>query len=337
MKRRISGLVCACLALLLAVSLVALGCPPQPVVDPVPVDIVTVGAIYIGPIGDYGWSYVAHRDLSYLAEKYDWIEYIYAEAVPFPEAEVVIRDLIDKGATVIIAHSFGYKGVLHMLAPEFPEVKFHFPGGFQGHLMPNVATYYWNEYEVRYLTGLIAGKMTETNVLGFVAAHPILRLIWGINAHIYAAQRVNPDVTVRVTFAGVWYNPPLEKEIAHSLIDLGADFISYHTDSPAAGIAAQKRGVFAFGKALCLVPFAPDAAVTTALLDWTTLFKYLIQGVRDGTWQTGVFDWGMAEGTVKMAPLGPMVPPELREQIELKAQQIREGELIVPRFDDPKW
>jgi len=298
---------------------------------------VTVGAIYIGPIGDYGWSFVAHRDLSYLAEKYDWIDYLHAEAVPFPEAEGVIRDFIDKGATVIFAHSFGYRGVLSMLAPEFPQVKFHFPGGFAVDTLPNVATYYWNEYEVRYLTGIIAGQMTKTDVIGFVGAHPILRLIWGVNAHIYGARKVNPDVVVRVTFAGAWYDPPKEKEIARSLIDLGADFITYHTDSPAAGIAAEERGVYAFGKALDLAPFAPRAAVTTALLDWKTLFKFLIAGVADGTWQTGVFDWGMAEGTVVMAPLGEMVPPELRAQIELLAQQIRDGVLTVPRFDERKW
>jgi len=298
---------------------------------------VTVGAIYIGPIGDYGWSFVGHRDLSYLADKYDWIDYVYAEAVPFPEAEGVILDFIDRGATVIFAHSFGYLGVLRKLAPEFPRVKFHFPGGFAEHLMPNLATYYWNEYEVRFLTGILSGLMTKTDTLGFVAAHPILRLIWGINAYLYGARMVNPDVRFHVTFAGAWYDPPREKEIAHALIDLGADFITYHTDSPAAGIAAQARGVYAFGKALDLAPFAPDVAVTTAILDWKSLLKHLIAGAADGTWQTGVYDWGMAEGTVQMSPLGAMVPPEVREKIELLAHLIREGHLIVPRFDDRMW
>lgn len=296
---------------------------------------VTVGAIYIGPIGDYGWSYVAHRDLTYLDAKHDWLEYIYAEAVPFPMAEGVIRDFIDKGATAIIAHSFGYKGVLEMLAEEFPHVKFHYPGGFDA--LSNVATYYWNEYEVRYLTGILSGLMTQTNVLGFVGAHPILRLIWGVNAYILGVREVNPDAKVHVIFAGAWYDPPREKEIAHALIDLGADFITYHTDSPAAGIAAEARGVYAFGKALDLRPFAPKAAVTTALLDWTSLFEHLLIGVRDGTWETGVFDWGMAEGTVNMAPLGDMVPAELRARIESLAQDIREGRLVVPRIDAPLW
>lgn len=298
-------------------------------------ETVTVGAIYIGPIGDFGWSFVMHRDLTALAEDHDWIEYIHAEAVPFPEAEGVIRDFIDKGATVIFAHSFGYKGVLFMLAEEFPHVKFHYPGGFE--TLPNVATYYWNEYEGRFLTGILSGLMTETDVLGFVGAHPILRLVWGINAYIHGARMVNPDVVVSVAFAGAWYNPPREKEIAHALIDLGADFISYHTDSPAAGIAAEDRGVYAFGKALDLTPFAPEAAVSTVLLDWTPLLKFLVTGVADGTWQTGVFDWGMAEGIGELAPLGEMVPPELRAQIELLAQLIREGLLTVPRIDDPLW
>lgn len=296
---------------------------------------VTVAAIFIGPIGDYGWSYVAHRDLTYLAEKHDWLDYLHAEAVPFPEAEGVIRDFIDKGATIIFAHSFGYKGTLFMLAEEFPHVKFHYPGGFE--TMANVATYYWNEYEVRFVTGVLSGMMTQTNVLGFVGAHPILRLAWGINAYILGVQQVNPDAEVRVIFSGAWYDPPREKEIAHSLIDLGADFITYHTDSPAAGIAAEGRGVYAFGKALALRPFAPEAAVTTALLNWTSLFEHLIKGVRDGTWETGVFDWGLAEGTVDMAPLGDMVPPELRAWIEHLVLLIREGYLVVPRIDDPLW
>ena len=159
----------------------------------------------------------------------------------------------------------------------------------------------------------------------------------GVNAYILGVQQVNPDAEVRVIFSGAWYDPPREKEIAHALIDMGADFITYHTDSPAAGIAAEARGVYAFGKALDLSPFAPEAAVTTALLDWTSLFEYLLKGVRDGTWETGIFDWGMAEGVVKMAPLGDMVPVELRAWIEYLAHLIRAGYLTVPRIDDPLW
>lgn len=298
-------------------------------------ETVTVAAIYIGPIGDYGWSFVGHRDLTSLAKTHDWIEYFYAEAIPYPEAEGVIRDFIDKGATVIFAHSFGYKGVLFMLAEEFPHVKFHYPGGFE--TLDNVATYYWNEYEVRFLTGVLSGMMTETNILGFIGAHPILRLIWGINAYILGVQQVNPDAVVHVVFVGDWYDPPREKEIAHALIDLGVDFISYHTDSPAAGIAAEERGVYAFGNALDLRPFAPEAAVTTALLNWTSLFEYLIQGARYDTWETGVFDWGMAEDVADMAPLGEMVPEELRARIKHLAYLTREGWLTFPRVDDPLW
>ena len=213
-------------------------------------DPVKVGFVYVGPISDHGWSY--RHDIGRQAietEFTDQVETTYVESVPEgADAERVIRKLASSGHDLIFTTSFGFMNPTLKVAADFPDVRFEHATGYKR--ADNVATYAARFYEGRSVIGTMAGMMTKTNTIGYIASYPIPEVVRGINAFTLAMRKVNPDAIVKVVWVNSWYDPGKEADAAKALIDQGADIITQHTDSPAPLQVAEERGVFAFGQGL---------------------------------------------------------------------------------------
>jgi basic membrane protein A len=286
------------------------------------------GFVYVSPVGDAGYSY-AHDLGRKAVENLGWVETSYVESVAEgADSERVIRNMARKGFDVIFTTSFGYMDPTLKVAKEFPEVKFMHCSGFKK--APNMNNYFGRIYQARYLTGMVAGDMTKSNIIGYVAAFPIPEVIRGINAFTLGVQAVNPKAEVRVVWTKTWYDPALEKDAAISLLDVGADIIAQHQDSPGPQEAAQERGVYSVGYNSNMAPFAPKAHLTGAIWNWAPLYVETVKEVKDGTWKGNQsLWWGMEKGIVDLAPYGDMVPEEVRKQVDAKKEEIKNGTFKV--------
>ena len=282
-----------------------------------------VGFVYVGPIGDHGWSY--QHDQSRLAvEKELGVKTTYVESVPEgADAERVIRQLAADGNDVIFTTSFGYMNPTIKVAKKFPKIKFEHATGYKR--APNVSTYSARFYEGRAVLGTIAGKMTKSNVIGYIASFPIPEVIRGIDALTLAARKVNPKVTVKVVWVNSWFDPGKEGDAAKALIDQGADIITQHTDSPAPLQVAEKRGVYAFGQASDMKAFAPKAQLTSIIDNWHNYYIERVKAVMDGTWKSQDSWSGIKTGMVEMAPYGDAVPEDVRELADKVKASIVDG------------
>ena len=274
-------------------------------------DPVKVAWIYIGPIGDFGWSY-AHEQgrQECIAEFGDAIETSIVESVAEgPDAERVLRNLAQDGNQLIFTTSFGYMNPTIKVAKRFPDVKFEHATGYQR--ADNVATYNARFYEGRAVCGTIAGHMSKTGIAGYIASFPIPEVVMGMNAFTLAARRVNPDFQTKVVWVSSWYDPAKEADAAKALFDQGADILSQHTDSPAGLQAAEQRGMMAFGQAWDMSSFAPTAHLTAIEDHWGPYYISRIKALMDGTWASGDTWWGLKEGAVRMAPFNDRIPEEV--------------------------
>ena len=288
---------------------------------------IKVGFVYVSPIGDAGWSY-AHDQGRLALEAMDGVTTSYVEAVKEgPDSERVILNMARKGYDIVFATSFGYMDPMLKVAKKFPEVVFEHCSGFK--TAENMGNYFGRMYQARYLSGMTAGQMTKTNILGYVAAFPIPEVIRGINAFTLGVRAVNPEAQVRVVWTKTWYDPATEKEAAKSLLDVGADVIAQHQDSPGPQEAAQERGVYSVGYNTDMASFAPKAHLTAPVWNWTPFYKKVVEDVRAGTWKSESVWWGMKEGMVDLSPFGDMVPQEVREKVEAKKAAIVAGEAVV--------
>lgn len=261
-----------------------------------------VGFVYVGPIGDFGWTYQHDQGRLAVEEAFgDRVETTYVESVPEgADAERVIRQLAASGHGLIFTTSFGYMDATAKIAEQFPDVKFEHATGYK--TADNLAIYNARFYEGRAVIGTIAGRMTKTNKIGYIASFPIPEVIMGVNAATLAAQKVNPDVEMTVTWVNSWYDPGREADAAKALIAQGIDVIMQHTDSPAPVQAAAEAGALAFGQASDMRRFGPDAHLTAIIDDWAPYYVKRVGEVLDGTWESTNSWAGLAEGEVVMAP-----------------------------------
>lgn len=261
-----------------------------------------VGFVYVGPIGDHGWTY--RHDVGRLdVEKHfgDKVKTSYVESVKEgPDAERVIQQLVASGHKMVFTTSFGYMNQTIKVAKRNPNNLFEHATGYKQ--AKNVSTYVGRFYEGRYIAGVIAGKMSKTNKIGYVASFPIPEVVRGINAFILGARSVNPDMTISVVWVNTWYDPGKEGDAAKALIDQGADIITQHTDSPAPLQVAENRGVVGFGQASDMIHFAPKAQLTAIIDDWGPYYIARVQAAMDGSWKKSDVWEGLKEGMVQMAP-----------------------------------
>jgi basic membrane protein A and related proteins len=272
--------------------------------------------IYVGPVGDAGWSFAHDEGRKAVEAKFgDRIKTTYVEKVPEgPDAERVIRDLVAQGNKVIFATSFGYGDAMEKVAKDHPEVYFEHATGYK--TAPNLRVYEGRFYEDAYLAGIVAGMMTKTNVLGFVASFPIPEVLRNINAYTLGAQSVNPKVKTKVVWVNSWFDPPRETEAAQSLMNGGADVLLQNTDSTAVLQAAEKAGKYAFGWDSDMSAFAPKAHLASCALRWGVYYEKAINDVLNGTWKTEVTKWGIKEGANEFVKLAEFVPADVKKKVE---------------------
>src|SRR5512136_2802592 len=281
---------------LLVASVVALGlaacaksepakpAAPAPAPAPAKPEPLKVGFIYVGPVGDAGWTFAHDLGRKALEAKYgDKVKTTYVEKVAEgPDAERVIRDLVAQGNKVIFATSFGFGDSMEKVAKDHPEVKFEHATGFK--TAPNLRNYEGRFYEDAYLAGVLAGAMTKSNVIGFVGSFPIPEVLRNINAFTLGARSVNPKAKTKVVWVSAWFDPPKETEAAMSLIDQGADVLLQNTDSTAVLQAAEKRGKYAFGWDSDMSAVAPKAHLGSCVLNWGVYYEKAVAEVLAKTW-----------------------------------------------------
>jgi len=284
------------------------------------------GFIYVGPVGDFGWSYEHNEGRLAVEEALgDAVETTFVESVPEgADAERVLTQMALSGHDIIFTTSFGYMDPTLNVAAKFPDVKFEHATGFKR--ADNVSTYSARFYEGRAVLGHIAGKMTETNTVGYIASFPIPEVIRGINSAYLHAKKVNPDVEFKVVWVYTWFDPAKEADAAAALIEQGADVLMQHTDSTAPMTKAEEAGIMAFGQASDMINFGPTAQLTAIIDDWAPYYIERVKAVMDGTWEsTDTWD-GIAPGMVELAPISDRVPADVRAEAEALTAAIAAGE-----------
>ena len=261
-----------------------------------------IGFIYVGPIGDMGWSYqheVARRAL--VDQFKDKIDTTFLENVnEGPDAERSIEQLVRNGAKLVYTTSFGFMDATAKVAKKYPNVMFEHATGYKRD--KNLATYSGRFYEGRYIQGQIAAKMSKTGTIGYIASFPIPEVISGINATMLGAQSVRPDMKVKIIWVNSWYDPGKEAAAARALADQGADILTQHTDSAAATQFANERGIFSFGQDSDQVKFGPKAQLTAIINNWTPYYVDRVKLALDNKWATGDVWGGLSSKIVQMAP-----------------------------------
>jgi basic membrane protein A and related proteins len=284
-----------------------------------------VGFIYVGPVGDHGWSYQHDVGRQAIVKALgDKVETTFVESVPEADSERAIEQLARTGHGLVFTTSFGFMEPTLKVARKYPNVKFEHATGFKR--APNLATYAAKFHEGRYIIGQIAGKMSKSGVIGYVAAFPIPEVVAGINSYFLGAQSVNPNIKIKVVWANTWFDPAKEGDAAKALLDQGVDMLAQHTDSPAPIQQAEARGRFGFGQASDMERFAPKAQLTAIIDNWADYYVARTKAVLDGTWKSEDTWGGLKEKMVIMAPYKNM-PDDLKKMAEETEAAIRDGKL----------
>jgi basic membrane protein A len=279
-----------------------------------------VGFIYVGPVGDAGWTFAHDNGRKHIEAKFgDKIKTTFVEKVPEgADAERVIRDLVSQGNKLIFATSFGFGDAMEKVAKDHPDVKFEHATGYK--TAENLRVYEAKFYEDAYMAGIVAGSMTKTNTLGFVASFPIPEVLRNINAFTLGARSVNPKVTTKVVWVNTWFDPPKEGEAAQALINQKADVLLQNTDSTAVLLTAEKNGKFAFGWDSDMSAFAPKAHLGSAIVNWGPYYEKAVNDVLSGTWKTSDTKWGTKEGVNDLIKINDVVSSDTKKKVdEVKA------------------
>lgn len=286
-----------------------------------------IGFVYVAPLSDAGW--VRQHDEGRKAVEAalgNRVKTSYVENVPEgPDAERVIRDLAATGHQLIFTPSFGYMEPTLKVAREFPNVKFESITGYK--TATNVAVANARYYEGRYLAGIAAGRMTRSNLAGYVAGFPIPEVLQGINAFALGMQSVNPKAQLKVVWLNVWFDPALERDAAMALFNQNVDVIAFHTGSSAVMAAAQERGKLAVAYHSDMRKVAPDAQIVAVTHQWGSYYTRRAQAVLDGRWQPGSVWGGVHDGMVKVEGFGSKVPKAVQQEVLARQNDIAAGKL----------
>jgi simple sugar transport system substrate-binding protein len=286
-----------------------------------------VGFIYVGPINDGGWTQHHHHSAMEMKEHFgDEIELVYQESVPEgADAERALTQMALGGADLIFTTSFGFMDPTINVAQKFPDVKFEHATGFK--TAPNVSVYSARFYEGRAVQGYIAGHMTKTNKVGYIASFPIPEVIRGINASYIHAKEVNPAIEFSIIWLYTWMDPAKEADAAKALIEQGADVILQHTDTTAPHAVAKDAGnVITFGQAADMAEYAPMPRVSSIIDNWAPYYIDRVQAVMDGTWESENTWDGINEGMVGIGEISDAVPEDVKAGAEELRDRIASGE-----------
>jgi len=285
--------------------------------------------VYVGPVGDAGWSFAHDLGRQNAVAKFgDKVTTTFVEKVPEgPDAERVIRDLVAQGNKVIYATSFGFMDAMVKVAKENPGVYFEHATGYK--TAENLRVYEARFYEGAYLAGVVAGKMTKTNTLGFVGSFPIPEVLRNINAFTLGAQSVNPKVKTKVVWVNAWFDPPKETEAAQSLMNGGADVLLQNTDSTAVLQAAERNGKFAFGWDSDMSAFAPKAHLGSVALNWSVYYEKSFGEVLAKSWKTEVTKWGVKENVLDFVKPAAFLSEDAKKALDTAREGLKTGAVAV--------
>jgi len=319
MMARIPILITACAATLSALfgagPVVAQNKPP-----------LTVGAIYVGSVNDYGYNRAMKDGLLEMQKNIPGVKLIEAENVPeTAESERIMEGMIQQGAKLIFATSFGHQQFAFNLAKMHPDVVFEHAGGWMQ--APNFGNFFGATQAAWYTMGVAAGKMTKSNTLGFVVGVPIGYAIGNVNAFEMGARTVNPKAQTRVVVTGGWADKPKEVAATNALIDQGADVLTMHVDSPATVIqAAEGRATYSIGfQSIEARQLAPKGWLTGLGFTWGPFMTATAKSVIAGTFKPAMVREGLGEGMMAVAPFGVAVPRDVRGLVTAAADKIGKG------------
>ena len=290
-------------------------------------DKLKIGFVYLGPVGDFGWTYQHDVGRQAIVKEFgDKIETTYLENVSEgPDSERSIEQLARAGNKLIFTTSFGYMDPTIKVAKKYPNVMFEHATGFKRD--KNVSAYSGRFYQGRYIQGQIAAKMSKKGVLGYIGSFPIPEVISGINATMLAAQKINPDIKIKIIWVNTWFDPGKEADAAKALLDQGADVIMQHTDSPAAMQVASDRGALAFGQDSDMIKFGPQSQLTAITNIWGPYYVERVKAAIGGSWKSEDTWAGLKEKMVVMAPYTNM-PEDVKKMAMETEAAITDGKLL---------
>lgn len=289
---------------------------------------VKAGFVYVGPIGDGGWTFQHHEGALAVQEAFgDKVEIVWQENVPEgADAERVLTQMALSGCNIIFTTSFGFMDPTNAVAAKFPDVKFEHATGYKRD-HANVSTYNARFYEGRAVQGHIAGKMTKSNKIGYIASFPIPEVIMGINSYYLHAKKVNPAVELSIVWAFTWFDPAKEADAAKALIDQDVDVIASHTDSTAPLAEAAKTGgkVIGFGQASDMADYKPSPRVSSIIDNWAPYYVKRVGALLDGTYAQADAWEGIAGGEVEIGEITDAVPADVKAEAEAMRDAIAAG------------
>ncbi|MET3434370.1 simple sugar transport system substrate-binding protein [Herbaspirillum seropedicae] len=289
-------------------------------------DPLKVAFVYIGPVGDAGWTFAHDKGRKAVEEKFgDKVKTTFVENIPesAADAERVFRQLATDGNKLIFGTTFGYMEAMLKVAKEFPDVKFEHATGFK--TADNLAQYDVRTYEGAYLAGVVAGKMSKSGKLGVVASVPIPEVIRNIDSFTLGARSVNPKATTAVVWVNKWFDPGKEREAATTLIGQGVDVLMQNTDSAAVVQTAQEKGVYAFGWDSDMTSFGPKAHLAASVINWGVYYTARVQAVLDGSWKSSTSWIGLKENGIDLAAFNPELPADVKALVEERKKGIVDG------------
>lgn len=335
-----------------------------------PAKRIKAGFIYVGPVGDFGWTFGHDRGRKYVVQKIPWLDTVYAESVAEAEAAGPIDKMIADGADIVLTTSFGFMDPTIAAGERHPDKTFMHCSGYKR--SKNVGTYFAEFYQLYYLCGLAAGAMSKTGKMGYVAAYPTPEVVRHINAFVLGAREVNPKIEASVVFLFSWFDPGKTRDAAVSLIESNnADVLAYTEDSPTTLQVAQEyqdkgKPVWSFSHYSDMTKYGPKAHLTGQVVEWGLMYEYILSKLYAGTWRPedswGRIGDGMGykwklpeakstaeavEGTfetlpgqtdfydnvVHLAPLNPAIPDQYRALIVRRYEEMKE--MLFEPFTGP--
>ncbi len=291
---------------------------------------VKAGFIYVGPIGDFGWSHAHDQGRLHVEEKFPWLETVYVESVPEGDAARIIDRLVqEEKCDIVFTTSFGYMDDTLEAGERYPDTTFMHCSGFKQ--TENVGTYFGDLYQAYYLNGIMAGALTETNKIGYVAAFPISELVRHINAYALGIKVANPDAEVHVRWTYAWYGPDKAKEAAEALIAEGCDALAFTEDTPAVIEVGQdhtERGnlVYTFSHYSPMQSYGEDSVVSGQLSDWGIMYEKILDDFYNDKWSNEDLWWLMKEkATYLGGEFDEIINPKFVD--DLKAVMVDDPEL----------
>ena len=285
--------------------------------------------IYFNVKNDGGWVQAFDEARLRMQDQLG-MEIAHVEKIPEIATEIrpAVQKFIKRGKNIIVGTAFGYSDTFKELAEEYPDVAFLNAAGTTNN-EKNLVSFYGRTYESQYLCGMVAGAMTKSNKIGFVAANPFGLVNWTVNAYLLGAQKMNPDVTMNVIFTGAWNDPVKERAAAEALVEQGIDVIGQHVDSPTPQIVAQENGVMGTGHHRDMSEFASDATVCSSIWVWDKYLTPKISEIASGNWSPSA--WGdflsIKQGGTDIE-LNNNVPADIVKQVMAEREAIINGKSV---------